>query len=263
MRKAPVHGAIKEISGQVHPNRLSAYLITLNEAEHLDEVLSALTGVDEIIVVDSGSTDGTIAIAERHGAKIISHPWEGYSKQKAYAMSLCTGEWVLSIDGDEILLPGSIDEIRKKISHTSCNGFYIKRYEVFMKKAMTKCRGDKMLRIYKKEAAQWDLLRLVHEHIEVAAPIGTLESKMIHYGNDTISKALGKINSYSSLKAQQKKKRNTALAAIKMLTSPAIYFLRYYIFRSYHREGMAGFIYSCLQAGYGFLSEAKIIEIKK
>ena len=82
---------------------LSAYLITLNEAEHLDEVLQALRGVDEIVLVDSGSTDATLDLARRHGARIVHQDWLGFSKQKAFAMSLCQGEWVLSMDGDEVL----------------------------------------------------------------------------------------------------------------------------------------------------------------
>ena len=170
---------------------LSAYLITLNESEHLAEVLERLQGVDEIVVVDSGSTDGTQDIARRFGACVVHQDWLGFARQKAHAMSLCQGEWVLSMDGDEVLQLGAIDHIRTLIASTPMNGFTIPRHEVFMGRPMTRSRPDQMMRLYRKDKAEWDLVRLVHEHVEVQQPTGRIGPHMIHYGNDTVSKALG------------------------------------------------------------------------
>lgn len=242
---------------------LSAYLITLNEAEHLDEVLQALHGVDEIVLVDSGSTDATLEIAARHGARIVHQDWLGFSQQKAFAMGLCQGEWVLSIDGDEVLQVGAIEHIRALIAHTPYNGFSIPRHEVFLGKAMTGSRGDQMMRLYRKDKAEWDLVRLVHEHVEVQQPTSRLQPHMIHYGNDTVAKALGKINQYSSLKAQQKYQAGKRGSIGKMLISPVSYFLRYLLLRGFWKEGLAGFIYATLQAFYGFLGEAKLLELAR
>lgn len=242
---------------------LSAYLITLNEAEHLDEVLQALRGVDEIVLVDSGSTDATLDIARRHGARIVHQDWLGFSKQKAFAMSLCQGEWVLSMDGDEVLQPGAIDHIRTLIADTPYNGFSIPRHEVFLGRAMTRSRGDQMMRLYRKNKAEWDLVRLVHEHVEVQQPTSRITPYMIHYGNDTIAKALGKINQYSSLKAQQKYQAGKKGSVGKMLLSPLSYFLRYMLGRRFWKEGLAGLIYATLQAFYGFLGEAKLLELAR
>ncbi len=89
--------------------KLSAYLITLNEEAHLDEVLSSLAGADEILIVDSGSTDKTLAIAERHGARVIHQPWLGFARQKAFAMAQCRHDWVINLDGDEVLPPGGVE----------------------------------------------------------------------------------------------------------------------------------------------------------
>ncbi|MFV0600365.1 MAG: glycosyltransferase family 2 protein [Brachymonas sp.] len=243
---------------------LSAYLVTLNESEHLSEVLQRLQGVDEIVVVDSGSTDGTQDIARRHGARVIHNDWPGFAKQKAYAMSLCQGEWVLSMDGDEVLQKGAIVHIRQLIANmTPYNGFTIPRYEVFMGRVMTHCRADQMMRLYRKSNAKWDLTRLVHEHVEVQQPISCITPHMIHYGNNTISKALDKINGYSSLKARQNCNIGKRGSIVKMLVSPLGYFLRYWFLRRYWKEGLPGFIYACLQAGYGLLGEAKLLELQR
>ena len=240
---------------------LSAYLITLNESEHLAQVLERLQGVDEIVVVDSGSTDGTQEIARRYGARVVHNDWPGFARQKAHAMSLCQGQWVLSMDGDEVLQKGAIAQIRELILNTPYNGFTIPRHEVFMGRAMTRSRGDQMMRLYRKDKAEWDLVRLVHEHVEVQQPTGRITPYMTHYGNDTIAKALGKINSYSSLKAQQKSQAGKRGSLGKMLFSPLGYFLRYWLLRSYWKEGLPGLVYACLQAGYGFLGEAKLLEL--
>ena len=242
---------------------LSVYLITLNESTHLAEVLERLQGVDEIVVVDSGSTDGTQDIARRYGARVVHQDWLGFSRQKAYSMSLCQGEWVLSMDGDEVLQPGTIAHIRELIASTPMNGFTIPRHEVFMGRPMTRSRPDQMMRLYRKDKAEWDLVRLVHEHVEVQQPTGRIAPHMIHYGNDTVAKALGKINSYSSLKAQQKHNAGKCGSAAKMLLSPLGYFLRYMLVRHFWKEGLPGLVYAGLQAGYAFLSEAKLLELRR
>lgn len=242
---------------------LSAYLITFNESQRLAQVLERLQGVDEIVVVDSGSTDGTQDIARSFGARVVHQDWLGFSRQKAYSMSLCQGEWVLSMDGDEVLQEGAIAHIRALIANTPCNGFTIPRHEVFMGQAMTRSRPDQMMRLYRKDKAEWDLVRLVHEHVEVQGTTSRIAPHMIHYGNDTIEKALGKISRYSSLKAQQKYQAGKKGSIIKMLFSPFGYFLRYILFRNYWKEGLPGLIYACLQTAYGFFGEAKLLELER
>ena len=242
---------------------LSAYLITFNESQRLSQVLERLQGVDEIVVVDSGSTDGTQDIARSFGARVVHQDWLGFARQKAYAMSLCQGEWVLSMDGDEVLQEGAIAHIRALIANTPCNGFSIPRHEVFMGQVMTRSRPDQMMRLYRKNQAEWDLVRLVHEHVQVQGATGRITPYMIHYGNDTIEKALGKINRYSSLKAQQNYQAGKRGSRTKMLASPLGYFLRDIVVRSYWKEGLAGLIYASLQAVYSFLSEAKLLELSR
>jgi glycosyltransferase involved in cell wall biosynthesis len=234
---------------------LSAYLITYNEKNKIEDVLLALKGVDEIVVVDSGSTDGTIEIAERLGAKVIHQPFLGYAKQKAFAMSLCAGEWVLSVDGDEVLMPGSIDEIKKIITKTEKNGFKLPRYEVFMGKCFKYAKPHYFLRLYRKDKARWDEDRLVHEHIDVEGKIDKIKIPMIHYGAADIEIFMQKINRYSSLKVTQTPDRRVNF--ISVLFYGLFYFLSYYFLSRYFTGGIKGFIYSCFQGWYGFLTQVK------
>ena len=132
-----------------------------------------------------------------------------------------------------------------------------------MGQAMTRSRPDQMMRLYRKDKAEWDLVRLVHEHVEVQGTTSRIAPHMIHYGNDTIEKALGKINRYSSLKAQQKHQAGKRGSIAKMLISPLGYFLRYLFIRHYWKEGLPGLIYASLQATYGFLGEAKLLELER
>lgn len=242
---------------------LSAYLITLNEAKHLDVVLGSLKGVDEIVVVDSGSTDGTQAIALAHGAKVVHQDWLGFPRQKNFAMGLCRGDWVLSMDGDEVLEEGAIAHIRSLIANTKMNGFTIPRYEVFMGRPMMRSRPDPQLRLYRKDKVQWELTRLVHEHLDIEQPVGQIAPYMIHYGNDTIAKAMAKSDKYSGLKAQQKAAAGRRGSIVKLLFSPTGYFFRYMLVRGYWKEGLAGWIYASLQSVYAFLGEAKLIELQR
>lgn len=241
---------------------LSAYLITFNEAQYLDQVLRQLQGVDELIVVDSGSTDGTQDIARRHGAKVIHQDWLGFARQRAFACEQCQGQWILSVDGDEILEDGAIEEIRHLIQNTSMNGFGIPRAEVFMGAPMLRARLDPQMRVFRKDKIAWELTRLVHEHMDIEQPTGVTTKKMLHYGNSTIAKNATKINSYSSLKAQQKFNAGKQGSIAKMLLSPVGYFIQHMLTRGYWREGLRGVVFSGLQAYYSFLSEAKLIELR-
>ncbi len=239
---------------------LSAYLITFNESKRLAQVLERLQGADEIVVVDSGSTDGTQDIARQFGARVVHQDWLGFARQKAHAMSLCQGQWVLSMDGDEVLQEGAVAHIRALVADTPFNGFSIPRHEVFMGRAMTRSRPDQMMRLYRKDKAQWDLVRLVHEHVDVQGATSRIRPHMLHYGNEDIAKALAKITSYSALKAQQNAQAGKPGSVLKMLFSPLGYFLRYLLVRRFWREGLPGLVYAGLQAGYAFLSEARLLE---
>src|SRR5690606_16486459 len=134
--------------------KISAYLITMNEEAHLDEVLASLRGADEIVLVDSGSTDQTLAIAGRHRARIIHQPWLGFARQKAFAMAQCQHDWVINLDGDEVLPPGGIAAIKQAIiSHPQCC-FAFHRDDYFMGASMRFAKMKHFRKVYQKSTSK-------------------------------------------------------------------------------------------------------------
>lgn len=240
--------------------RISAYLITLNEGEHLDEVLASLGGVDEIVIMDSGSTDNTLAIAHQHGARVIHQPWLGFARQKAKAMEACSHEWLINLDGDEVLPPGAIDSIRQAIHEHPNHCFAIKRDDLFMGAPMTGRRMRYFKRIYPKSQSKWRETDLVHEHIDIKLPCINLPIVFKHYGYDTIDKMLLKMNQYAKLKAEQRRQKGRPFSIARLLVIFPLAFLKVYLLNRHIACGWRGFIRAWIQASYFFLTEAHLYQ---
>lgn len=240
--------------------KISAYLITLNEGRYLDEVLSSLDGVDEIVIVDSGSTDATLSIAQKHQAKIIHQDWLGFAKQKAFAMQQCTHDWVLNLDGDEVLPPGAISVIKENIAQNPQRCFAIQRDDFFMGASMIPRKMRSFMRIYPKSRAKWRETDLVHEHIDIDLPVHKLPIVFKHYGYLTVDSMLLKNNGYASLKAQQRIAKGRPFSALRMIFIFPVMFIKIYFFNRHFLCGWRGFIRATLQSAYFFLTEAKLYE---
>ena len=241
---------------------ISAYLITLNEEAHLEEVLASLAGADEIVVVDSGSTDGTLAIAEKYSARIIHQPWLGFAKQKAFAMSQCTHDWVINLDGDEVLPANGIQTIKQAIKDHPSHCFAFHRDDYFMGASMRFAKMKYFRKVYPKSAAKWRETDLVHEHIDISLPKKILPVIIKHYGHDSAEIIAAKKNRYSSLKAQQRDAKGRRFSALRMLLIYPIMFLKLYFLHRFCLCGWRGFIKANIEAGYFFLTEAKLFEKK-
>lgn len=180
---------------------LSVYLITKNEGTHLSQVLASCDGADEIVVVDSGSTDRTLEIARAAGARVIHQDWLGFARQKDFALRQCQHEWVLNMDGDEILSAGAMPLIRQAIESGRAVGYRISRDDEFMGESMAVSHCRPFLRVYRRDQAAWDLNKTVHEHIEVPGPHPTIRGVIIHHkGYDSVSVYMDKLNRYAALK---------------------------------------------------------------
>lgn len=240
--------------------KISAYLVTLNEEAHLDEVLASLSGVDEIILVDSGSTDRTLEIAKQYGATIIHQTWLGFAKQKAFALSQCQYPWTLNLDGDEVLPPNAIKTIKEtlKASPDFCYAFH--RDDYFMGASMRFAKMKYFRKLYPRAVANWRETDLVHEHIDVPLPTKILPLIIKHYGHDSTEIIAAKKNRYSSLKAQQRLEQGRRFSPIRMLFIYPIMFLKLYFLHRFCLCGWRGFIKANIEAGYFFLTEAKLFE---
>jgi len=186
-------------------NRLSACLITLNEERNLSRALSSLGGIaDEIVVVDSGSTDSTQEIARKHGAEFRLRAWTNYAEQKNYAAERASNEWILSIDADEELssvLQGSLLDWKKRAPEF---GVYEMARRTWYLGAWIKHSGwypDFQRRLYRRDAAQFS--GIIHEALRSAGPMGRLHGDLLHYTVRSFAEHEAKVEEYTTLAARQ------------------------------------------------------------
>lgn len=243
-------------------NKISVVIITGNEVNNIKACLESVTWADEIIVVDSESTDNTISIAKKFTDKVFIHKWEGYSAQKTYAISLTKNDLILSLDADERVSTNLKNEILIA-DFSNCNGYLIKRENYFLGKLIKGCGwgNDWQLRLFRKSKAKLSD-RLVHEKFIVDGNIYRLNNSFSHYSYSSIKDALGKINNYSTLEAIEKANKKS-VNIFTILFSPAFYFLHHFIIRKGFLDGLHGVIISYLHMMTKLQVQLKILEIKK
>ena len=245
-------------------SRLTAYLITKNEEMHLAEVLASCRGVDEILVVDSGSTDRTVEIARAAGARVVPSAWLGFAAQKNLALSLCSHEWVLHLDGDEVLSPGAVERMRAAIGSGRAEGFLIRRDDRFMGESMSRSHCRPFLRLYRREGARWDERRLVHEGVSVPGRHRLLEGvTLAHHGYDTVEGYMQKLTRYSALKASMRHRDGRGYSAARLLLAFPLGLAKHLLARRMILSGPRGWVRAMQDAFSIFLTEAMLLEMSR
>ena len=242
--------------------KLTVTVITLNEAAHIDACLASAGWADEILVVDSGSTDDTVTIAEKRGARVIVRDWPGYSTQKNFAAGQATHDWILSIDADERVTPALADEIRRTLAaEPAVPGYRMPRVTWYLGRWIrsTDWYPDYQLRLYDRRAARWNTRR-VHESVEADRAPGILRHELQHYAYRNISHHLATIDRYTTLAADQWFSEGRRTNGLEMLLHPRFAFLRNYLLRGGFRDGAVGLLVSRMNAYYVFLKLAKLWE---
>jgi glycosyltransferase involved in cell wall biosynthesis len=248
--------------------KLSVTVITRNEAADIGDALASVAWADEILVVDSQSTDETVAIARRHGARVVVREWPGYVDQKNHAASLASHDWILSLDADERVTPALADEIRavmarrpEAIGHAA---FRIPRVTWHLGRWIrsTDWYPDYQLRLYDRRAAQWTG-RYVHEAVSVAGTTGRCEGELQHYAYRDIADHLETIDRYTTYAARQMQESGTRAGLLQIAGHPPLAFLRNYLAHGGIRDGVPGFIISAMNAYYVFLKFAKLWELQR
>ncbi len=242
--------------------KISVIIITKNEADNIEDCLKSVQWADEIIIVDSESNDTTVETARKYTQKIYTRKWEGYSKQKQYALSLASNEWVLSLDADERVTVELRDEIKSGLDD-NYDGFSISRRNYFLGKHITGCGWDNdyQLRLFRKSKTTVTD-RYVHESFKVNGRIGKLSSRIDHYSYRTLKDAIAKMNNYSTLEARQKYK-DKKVSPLDFVTHPASAFLQYFIVRKGYKDGKYGLMVSLLHAMTNMQIYMKIWELRK
>jgi glycosyltransferase involved in cell wall biosynthesis len=246
---------------------LSAFIICKDEADYIENCIRSLDMCSEIVVVDSGSTDGTLDLLARLEGEgfplvVLHNDWPGYARQKQFALEQCTQDWCLSVDADERL----DEDLRRALPamlSSDAAGWLVRRrnYLIGYGYPPKDAAEHHLLRIVRRGQARFDLDALVHEGMSVdgrteKAPGGSL----LHYRPLFLHEQILKENAYSTLKADQKQAAQRRPRPIKMLVSPILYFLRLYFGHRLFRCGWAGFIEASTGAVYAFLTEAKLVQ---
>jgi glycosyltransferase involved in cell wall biosynthesis len=245
--------------------RVPATIITLNEAEHIAAAIDSVSWADEVIVVDSGSTDGTVDIARAKGVTVTTRAWTGYADQKNHAASLAAHDWIFSLDADERVTPGLADEVRALLQSTPPKRAYrVPRVAFHLGRWIrtTDFYPDYQTRLYDRGAGSWHG-RYVHESVHVDGGAGYLEHELEHYSFRDLSDHVARINHYSSLAARQMYDRGRRASPIDLVLHPPAAFIRNYLLRRGFLDGSAGLLISIVNSYSVFLKFAKLWELER
>ena len=242
--------------------KLSVTVITKNEARDIADALKSVSWADEIVVVDSESTDDTVAIARSFTDRVLVRPWEGYVAQKNAAAALASHDWILSLDADERVTPALAKDIRAALDNPQYAAYRIPRVTWHLGRWIrtTDWYPDHQLRLYDRRRARWTGGR-VHEAVTVDGTIGRLDHELQHLAYRDISEHLETIDRYTTYAAEQMRAQGRRAGPLHLLGHPPLAFLRNYILRGGIRDGIPGFIISSLNAYYVFLKFAKLWEL--
>jgi len=240
----------------------SVYMITLNEEKNIAESLASVSDFAEIIIVDSGSSDQTLKIAEKFpNVRVFHNDWPGFSEQKAHAMSLCSHPWVFNLDADEMPTEEFLREVRTLISEDTHDALESNRTLIrWGKQPKNFSKNDRLIRFFRKSCGRYEVRR-VHESISISGSVKKTQATILHKENLSLSQRFTKSNRYSELKAEDKfeKNQNASLASIVLMFP--ITFLQVYLFKGHFLDGLEGFNTSMNAAFYTYMKYAKLREM--
>ncbi|HQY91346.1 MAG: glycosyltransferase family 2 protein [Caldilinea sp.] len=241
---------------------LSVIVLTLNEDRNIEACLRSVSWADEVLVVDSGSSDATCTIAQKYATKVVSRPWDGYSSQKNYAASLSSSDWILSLDADERVSPELQKELQKFLAAdtvdnpTMAHRIPIRDWMFGKFVSYGSWPHQKHIRLYRRGKATWS--GVVHEGPVVDGPVGYLSQPLLHYSHISVSHFIDKLNRYTEIEASE------MFAQGKQASLPAAFFgalrafLGQYVRLQGFRDGGHGLILAVMMAMYFFTTRVKL-----
>jgi glycosyltransferase involved in cell wall biosynthesis len=249
--------------------KLSISLITYNEERRIGATLAAVQGLgDEIVIIDSGSTDKTVEIARTFGARVIVNaPFPGYGSQKRFAEDACAYDWILNIDADEIVSPALRSEIRKvlKSPPDETNGFAIKIVDLLPGERTSGWLSYNVapVRLYNKNFGRYSS-SAVHDRVEFGsnAIIKKLRNHIHHFSTETFGLQFEKLTRYSALQAEDFVNKHRSIATIRYITEFPLSFFKCYLLRGYFLRGLKGFLSAMNYASYRHIRVARIYDAR-
>ena len=239
--------------------KISATIITYNEERNISRAIESLRCVDEIVVVDSGSSDRTVEIAAKLGARVIDRAWEGYSSQKNFAADQANHDWILSIDADEALSELLEAEIwRLKKNGPTHDAYAMPRLAQYLGRWILHSGWypDRKVRLYHRRKATWTG-DFVHETLSVSGRTAGLEAKLLHFTCDSLSEHLRTLDRYTTLAAEQLIEQRRWITFWHLFFRPWWEFFRTYFLKRGFLDGAEGLAIAWLGAIYQFLKYAK------
>lgn len=239
--------------------RISATIITRNEERNLPRAIESLRCCDEILVVDSGSTDRTVEIAERYGARVLEANWRGYAGQKNYASDQAAHDWILSIDADEALsedLEGEIWALKKR--GPAFDAYTVPRMAQYLGKWILHSGWypDRKIRLFDRRQARW-VGDYVHESVFSQGRVGELEGNLLHYTCQSLTEHLKTMNGYTTLAAEELAARKKRIGYHHLLLAPPWTFFRTYVLQRGFLDGLEGLAIAYMASLYTFMKYAK------
>ncbi|MGB5555669.1 MAG: glycosyltransferase family 2 protein [Flavobacteriaceae bacterium] len=224
--------------------KISALIITFNEIGFIENCIKSVEFADEIIVVDSYSTDGTYEYLKTHPkVRVIQHPFKNYTAQKAYTLNLATNDWVIFVDADEVVTTALKEEIIATVNMPKTHSAYWFRRKFMFQEKRLRFSGwqtDKNYRLFRKSKVKFSERRIVHETLEVDGTSGILKEKLIHYCYRNFNNYKGKMLCYGRLKAKEAILQQKSFSYAKLLFKPTFRFLYNYIIRLGFLDGAKG-----------------------
>jgi len=240
---------------------LSIAIITLNAASQLAACLDSVRFADDIVVVDSGSTDGTQALAASYGARVIEQDWLGFGPQKQFAVDAARHDWVLCLDADERVSPALQTSIENALSNPSSAAFRFPRCNRFLGRYLKHGEGypDWSLRLFDRRQARWST-DAVHEKVVTAATVGTLAGDLLHDSAESLATYLTKQNRYTTLAAEMALQAGKRTGFARIALSPLVRFIKFYIVRQGFRDGLPGLIHIAIGCFNSMMKYSKMLE---
>ena len=239
--------------------RISAVILTKNEAKNIKDCVDSLKFCEEIVVIDDYSEDDTVRIAESSGVKVYSRRLNNdFAGQRNFAFDKCPSEWVLFVDADERVTEGLASEILNiNVQTTQYVGFYIKREDTMLGKRLKHGEfwTNSFLRLAKKGAGKWK--RAVHEYWDVKGKIGRINSPILHYSHPTLHEFIAEVDWYSSLHSESNLKEKKKSDIFKIMLYPKLKFINNWIIKGGFLDGIEGFVAALMMSFHSFLAWSK------
>ncbi|MBN2056615.1 glycosyltransferase family 2 protein [bacterium] len=240
-------------------NKLTVLIPCRNEERHIGACLESVRWADEILVVDSGSTDRTVEIARTYTDRILEHEYVNSAAQKNWAIPQAANEWVLIVDADERVTPELADEITRLLAgEPAANGYYIYRRNHFLGREIhhSGWQRDKVLRLFRKSVSLYPE-KWVHADMIVDGPVAKLRNKLLHYTCEDLETYMKKWDRYTTWAGRDLVQRGRRIGAWRLVTRPAWRFFRQYILYRGFLDGLEGYLICRLAAMSVFVKHAK------